>query len=82
MTCRLTGAKSLSEPMLQYCKLNPLEQPSVNFNRNLYIFIQENAFQIVVRELAAILSRPLCVNVDILLPTMVLIFYRHLARKL
>ena len=33
-----------------------------NLNRHLYILIQENAFEIVVRELAAILSRPQCVK--------------------
>ena len=30
----------------------------LNFNRNSYIFIQENAFQNVVWKMAAILSRP------------------------
>ena len=33
-----------------------------NLNGNLYIFIQENAFENVVREFAVILSRPQCVN--------------------
>ena len=33
-----------------------------NFNRNLYIFTQETAFENVVRKIAAILSRPQCVN--------------------
>ena len=33
-----------------------------NLNRNLYIFIQENAFENVVWKMAAILSRPQCVN--------------------
>ena len=33
-----------------------------NFNRNSNIFIQENAFESVVCEKAAILSRPQCVN--------------------
>ena len=32
------------------------------FNRNSYIFIHENAFENVVCEMAAILSRPQCVN--------------------
>ena len=32
------------------------------FNRNLYIFIQENAFEYVVLKMAAILSRPQCVK--------------------
>ena len=31
-------------------------------NRNLYIFIQENAFENVVWKMSAILSRPQCVN--------------------
>ena len=31
-----------------------------NLNRNLYIFIQENAFENVVWKMAAILSRPQC----------------------
>ena len=33
-----------------------------NFNRNSKIFIQENGFECVVCEMAAILSRPQCVN--------------------
>ena len=33
-----------------------------NVNRNSYIFIQENAFEGVVCEMASILSRPQCVN--------------------
>ena len=32
------------------------------FNRNSYIFIQENAFKTVVCEMAAILFQPQCVN--------------------
>ena len=33
-----------------------------NVYRNLYICVQENAFEIVVMKLTAILSRPQCVN--------------------
>ena len=33
-----------------------------NCNRNLYIFIHSNAFEIVVCEITAILSRPQCVK--------------------
>ena len=33
-----------------------------NFNRNSYVFIQENAFENVVCEMAATLFRPQCVN--------------------
>ena len=35
-----------------------------SLNQNLYIFLQENAFENAVRKTAAILSRPQCVNVD------------------
>ena len=31
MACRLDGAKPLSEPMLEYCLLDPQEQTSVKF---------------------------------------------------
>ena len=36
-----------------------------NFNLNANIFIEENTFQNVVCEMAAILSRPQCVNVEV-----------------
>ena len=32
------------------------------FNRNSYIFIQENVFENAVWKMAATLSRPVCVN--------------------
>ena len=37
---------------------------SWNVNRNVYIFIQENAFESIVRILAAILSRLQCVKIS------------------
>ena len=48
------------QPMLDYCEIVPLEQTSVNCKRNAYIFMQENACQSVVFEMASILSW--CVN--------------------
>ena len=42
--------------------IRPLGTNLWNINRNSYIFIQENAFQKVVWEMAAILSRLQCVN--------------------
>ena len=54
MACHLDGAKPSSEPMLDKFKWN--------LNRNLYIFIQENAFENVVWEMAVILSQPQGVN--------------------
>ena len=45
--------------MLEY---RQLEQTSVKFVSKFYSFIQENAFENVVYEMAAILSRPQCVD--------------------
>ena len=59
---RLIGARPLSEPMLEYLQLDPWKNIQWNFNRNWYIFIQENAFENVVRKMAAILYRPQCGN--------------------
>ena len=58
MACRLAGAKPLSKLMLEYCSFDPWEQISVKSQSKLYIFVNENAFEIVVRNFAAILSRP------------------------
>ena len=63
MACCLDDTKSLSEPMLEYCWLDPQEQTSMKFYRNWYIFIQENPFWNIVWKMAAILCRPQCVNV-------------------
>ena len=61
MACRLAGTKPLSEPMLEYCQLDPWEQ--INLNRNSHISIQENnAFEYIVWIMSVILSRPQCVN--------------------
>ena len=59
----LAGAKPLSEPKLEYIVNSNLRNKfQWNLKRNLRIFIQENSFENVVRELAAILSRPQCVK--------------------
>ena len=60
MACRLTGAKPLSEPMLDYWL--PRNKLQWNLNLNSDIFSQENAIESVVCETAAILSRPQCVK--------------------
>ena len=63
MACRLTGAKPLSEPMLEYFVNWTLRNKAQwNINRNSYIFIQENVSENVVGKMAAMLSRPQCVN--------------------
>ena len=61
MACRHAGAKPLSEPVLEYCW--PLAKTfHWNLNRNLYILIQENAFENVVCEIMAIVLQ--CVNTN------------------
>ena len=45
MACLLDGAKPVSEPVLE---LYPWDKTQYNFNRNLNIFIQENAFENIV----------------------------------
>ena len=62
MACHLVGAKPLSEPMLAYCQLDPLEQTSAKSESKFIFFIQENAFENVVWKMTAILCRPQCVN--------------------
>ena len=61
MACRLVGAKPLSETMLEYCQLDSWEQSQRNFNWNSNIFIQENAFENVVCEMASI-----CLGLNVL----------------
>ena len=65
MACRLDGAKPLPEQMLWYVNWTLRNKIQWNFNRNSYIFIQENALENVVCEVASILSRPQCVNVSL-----------------
>ena len=62
MACRLIGAKPLYEPMLDCCQLNLANIFQWKFNQNTAIFIEENARENVVCEIASILSRPQCVK--------------------
>ena len=48
MACHLDGAKPLSEQMLEYFDWTFGNKIQWNLSRNLYIFIQENAFENVV----------------------------------
>ena len=47
---------------------NTLQHVQWNFNRNYNIFIQEDAFESVVCEMAAILPQPQCINPAYLIP--------------
>ena len=58
----LSPGRPLSEPMLESVNLTLMNKHRWNFNRESFIFIQENALEAVVYEMAAILSRPQCVN--------------------
>ena len=58
----LFGAKPLSKPMLVIVNLTLRNKLQWNLNRNIKNFIQENASGNIVCEMAAILSRPQCVN--------------------
>ena len=61
MACRLLGAKPLSEPMLEYCQLDPCNKLHRNLNRNSNIFIEEDALEIVVWK-----RRPFCLGLNVL----------------
>ena len=54
MTWRLLGAKPLSEPMLNYCQLNLLEQTSIKFESKHNNFIQQNECENVVCKMVVV----------------------------
>ena len=58
MACRLTGAKPLSEPKLEYCQLDPSEQYSVKYQSKFIHFHSRKCIWNVVWKLATILPRP------------------------
>ena len=62
MACRLVGAKTLSESLLDYCQLDPCEHISMKFETKYNNFIDKNAFENAVWKMAAILSWPQCFN--------------------
>ena len=67
MACRLIVAKSLSEPMLWYCSWDPKEYIYVQFHLKFAsIHAKKCTFEYVVCEMAAILSRPQCLNTRII----------------
>ena len=68
MACRLAGAKPLSDLMLEYLLLSgPLGTNLSEISIEIYaISIQKNAFENVVLKMAAIMSRPQCVNLGAL----------------
>ena len=66
MACRLDGAKPFPEPMLDNVNWTLINKFQWNVIRNSNIFIQENALQNVVCEMASILFMPQCVNAQLL----------------
>ena len=59
MACHLLSDKPLPEPILTYWQLDHHKQP---FNKNIVIFIQENAFGNVFCIMPATLYTPQCVQ--------------------
>ena len=57
IACRQFGAKSLTEPLLTYCHLEPWEQTSVKLESKYKIFIYENVCENVVYGMAAMFAR-------------------------
>ena len=76
MACHLYGAKPLSKPVLGYCKLTLRNKLQWNFNQNTKLFIQENASENIVCEMAAIFSRGRWVNS----PCCMLLYITHWGR--
>ena len=64
MVCRLVGAKSSSDPMLDIVNWNLSNKLQWNLHRNSNIFIRQNAFENAVCEMSTILSLPPCVNLS------------------
>ena len=62
MTCRLTGAKPLSEPMLECRWFDPWEQTCEILIEIYVISFKKMHLQNVVWKMAAILLRPQCFN--------------------
>ena len=62
MASRLIGVKPLSEPVLFFADWTIGNKFQWDLNNNSNPFIQENAFENVFCEMAAILYRPQCVN--------------------
>ena len=58
----LAGAKPLSKPCWNIVNSNLRNKLKWNHRQNSFIFIQENAFEIVVCEMVEILYRPQCVK--------------------
>ena len=62
MACSRVGAKTLSYQCWGIANWTLKNKLQWNSNQNTYVFIQENAFENFVWEMAAILSRPQCVK--------------------
>ena len=62
MACRLVGDKPLSEPVLDYCQLEPCQHISVKFQLKYNNFHWRKRIWNVVCETASMLARPQCVN--------------------
>ena len=62
MACRQVDAKPLLETVQEYCELDLKETNFSEIWININLFIHENAFENVVCEMAASLSRSQCLK--------------------
>ena len=62
MACRLDGTKSLSEPMMEYCLLNPGKHISMTFSSKFINFHIRKCDWKCLWKIAASLSQPRCVK--------------------
>ena len=63
MDCHLVSTKPLSDQCWNIVKWIVRNKFRWNLNRNSYIFVQGNAFENVVCNMAATFSQPQCVNI-------------------
>ena len=68
MACRLIGAKPLSKPCWVIVNWTLRNKLQWNFNQNTKLFIHGNAYENIVCEMAAILSRGRWVKEPLILP--------------
>ena len=68
ITCGLIRAKPLSKSMLGYCQMTLKNKLHWHFTKNTKFIIQENASETIVCKMAAILSRGIWFNHNLISP--------------
>ena len=66
MACCLSSAKSLPEPVLSFCQLDPQEQTSVTFNSKCKSFLSRKyILKCHLQKISSVLLRSQCINNDV-----------------